>query len=309
MEWIEVSLLVDGEMAEAVAEVMARYVSGGVVISSTAIEADPEDVGRVVGPLKVAAYFPSDENLETTRQKLEEGLYYLGRIHQPLPPPTFTTIKETNWVEAWKEHYHPIPIGQRLIILPSWYQNPDPARIPIIIEPGMAFGTGTHPTTQLCLELLETHFHSTVEAHPTVLDIGCGSGILTIAARKLGATTLVGVDIDPEALDNAQKNADLNEVLGQIEWGVGSVREILGGQFPVEKAHLLLANILAPVIIRLLDHGMADLLYENGEMILSGILAEQEGDVITALERHQMGVTGRRQIGDWVGLVAKFTYR
>ncbi|NJN43279.1 MAG: hypothetical protein HC806_00095 [Anaerolineae bacterium] len=111
MNWVEVSLLVDGEMAEAVAEVMGRYASGGVVIASTAIEDEPEDIGHIIGPLKVAAYLPADENLETARQKIEEGLYYLGRIHQPLPSPTFTPIQETNWVETWKEHYHPIPIG------------------------------------------------------------------------------------------------------------------------------------------------------------------------------------------------------
>ncbi len=318
MNWIEVSLLVDGEMAEAVAEVLTRYVSGGVVISSTAIEADPEDVGRVVGPLKVAAYLPEDETLEATRQKIEEGLYYLGRIRS-LPTATFTPIQETNWVESWKEHYHPIPIGQRLIILPSWYENPDPTRLPIIIEPGMAFGTGTHPTTQICLELLEKHMtdgrpktedgaNASISRLPSsVIDIGCGSGILAIAARKLGATSLLGVDIDPETLDNAQQNAELNGVTGKIVWGVGSVREIRGGQFLPEKADVLLANILAPVIIRLLDQEMAELLTPHGIMILSGILAEQEEEVRVALELHQMGITDRRQIGDWVGLVANFT--
>jgi ribosomal protein L11 methyltransferase len=309
MNWIEVSLLVDGEMAEAVAEVLARYVPGGVVISSTAIEADSEDVGRVVGPLKVAAYLPDDENLGNIRQKIEEGLYYLGRIHSvpnALPTPTFAPIQETNWVESWKEHYHPIPVGQRLIILPSWYENPDLARIPIMIEPGMAFGTGTHPTTQICLELLETHFST---LHPSIIDIGCGSGILAIAARKLGATSLLGVDIDPEALDNARQNAELNGVAGQIEWGVGSVREIRGGQFSIEKADILLANILAPVIIRLLDQGMVELLNQNGVMILSGILAEQEDDVRAALELHRLGVADRRQVGDWVGLMTNFTSR
>ena len=315
MNWIEVSLLADGEMAEAVAEVLARYASGGVVITSTAIEDEPEDAGRVVGPLKIAAYLPADETLESTRQKIEEGLYYLGRIHQPLPAPIFTPIQETNWVESWKEHYHPIPVGERLMILPSWYKNPDPDRIPIIIEPGMAFGTGTHPTTQICLELLEKHFsdgspkpedRSTV-LHPpgSVIDIGCGSGILSIAARKLGADTLVGVDIDPEALDNARQNAELNNVAGQIEWGVGSLREIQGGQFSFEKADIILANILAPVIIRLLNQGMGDLLNEHGVMILSGILAEQEDDVRAALVEHGFDRMDYRKVGDWVGILAR----
>lgn len=316
MNWVEVSLLADGEMVEAVAEVFARYTPGGVVIASTAIEVDLEGMGRVTGPLKVAAYIPADEYLESNRQKIEEGLYYLGRIHQPLPSPTFTPIQETNWVESWKDHYHPIPIGERLVILPSWYENPKPKRIPIIIEPGMAFGTGTHPTTQMCLELLESAFDegrktidqkpSSALSHlPVVIDIGCGSGILTIAAHKLGAVSLLGVDVDPEALGNARKNAGLNGVANQIEWAVGSVREIRGGQFSLGKADILFANILAPVIIRLLDQGMADLLYENGVMILSGILAEQEDDVRATLKQHGLGVRSRRQVGDWIGLLAQ----
>ena len=316
MNWIEVSLITDGEMAEAVAEVLARYAPGGVVIASTTIENDPESAGRVVGPLRIAAYMPDDENLENNRQKIEEGLYYLGRIHQPLPAPAFSNIQETNWVESWKEHYHPIPVGNRLMILPSWYENPDPERIPIIIEPGMAFGTGTHPTTQICLELLESAFDerrktndhkpsSAILRPPSVIDVGCGSGILTIAAHKLGAGSLLGVDIDPEALDNARKNAELNGVAHQIEWAVGSVRELRVGQFSLEKVDILLANILAPVIIRLLGQEMADLLHESGVMILSGILAEQEDDVRAALKQYGLGVGSRRQVGDWIGLLAQ----
>ena len=98
-----------------------------------------------------------DEHIEETRQKLEESLYYLGMI-QPLPAPTFTPIADQNWMEAWKQHYKPIPIGKRLMIVPAWLDSPEPNRIPIKIDPGMAFGTGTHPTTQLCLGLMEK-FH------------------------------------------------------------------------------------------------------------------------------------------------------
>jgi ribosomal protein L11 methyltransferase len=314
MNWIEVSLIADGEMAEAVAEVLARYDPGRVVIASTTIENDPEGAGRVIGPLRITAYIPDDENLESNRKKIEEGLYYLGRVHKPLPAPTFTPLKETNWIESWKEQYHPIPIGQKLLILPSWYENPDPSRIPIIIEPGMAFGTGTHPTTQVCLELLEGVFDkrrkineqktpSAAIHSPSVIDIGCGSGILTIAARKLGASSLLGVDIDPEALVNALENAKHNGVEDQIEWAVGSVREIQGAQFALESADILLANLLAPIIIRLLDQGLAGLLNENGSMILSGILTEQEDDVHAALKQHRLGIRNRRQVGDWVGLL------
>ena len=154
MNWLEVSLTVNGELAEAVAEVLARFVPGGVVVESTAIYADPEDHGYPVGPLRVCGYLPMDVQLEETRQRIEEALYFLGRI-QPLPDPQFKPIEEVNWAEAWKQHYKPIAIGKKLVIVPAWLDSPDESRISIRIDPGMAFGTGTHPTTQLCLELLE----------------------------------------------------------------------------------------------------------------------------------------------------------
>ena len=156
--WLEVSLIVDGELAEAVADVLRRYLPDGVVIESTAVTAGPADEnGQAVGPLRVCGYIPVDENLDDTRQKIEQGLWYLGRI-SPLPKPAFKQILEVNWMEAWKEHYHPIPIGRRLLILPAWIEPPGDERIPIRIDLGMAFGTGTHPTTQLCLALVEDYF-------------------------------------------------------------------------------------------------------------------------------------------------------
>ena len=153
MNWLEVSLVVDGELAEAVAEVLARFAPNGVVIESTAIEDQPNSEGVPIGPLRVCAYIQGDEKIKDTRQRIEEALWYLGRI-QPIPTPKFKTIEETNWNAAWKTHYKPIPIGKNLIIVPPWLESPDADRIPIRIDPGMAFGTGTHPTTQLCLEML-----------------------------------------------------------------------------------------------------------------------------------------------------------
>ena len=154
MDWLEVSLEVNGEMAEAVAEVLARFAPNGVVIESTAIQATIGDEGHPVGPLRVCAYLEVDDRIEDTRQRIEESLWYLGRIRE-LPEPAFKTVGEVNWVEAWKQHYKPVPIGERLIIVPAWLDSPDDDRIPIRIDPGMAFGTGTHPTTQLCLEILD----------------------------------------------------------------------------------------------------------------------------------------------------------
>ncbi len=304
--WQEVSLIVDGEMAEAVAEVLRRYLPDGVVIESTAVYAGPADEnGRAIGPLRVCGYIPVDEQLEETRQKIEQGLWYLGRI-SPLPAADYKLIQEINWMEAWKEHYHPIPIGEKLIILPAWIDPSGYDRIPIRIELGMAFGTGTHPTTQLCLALVEDFFASFVgKSDIRVIDIGCGSGILSIAALKLGAERALGVDIDPEAINASADNALLNVVTPKFELGIGSVAEVMDGKFGIRNGNLVLANILAPILIKLLDKGLGELVLPDGWLILSGILEEQSSDVELALQDHGFHLADKRQTGDWVALAAQ----
>jgi ribosomal protein L11 methyltransferase len=299
MNWLEVSLTVDGELAESVADVLARFAPNGVMTEQGIKFLDDEDAGTPSGPITVRAYLEVNEQLEEARQKLEESLYFLGMI-QPVPTPTYKQIADQNWMEAWKQHYKPILIGQRLLILPAWLESPDPNRIPIKIDPGMAFGTGTHPTTQLCLELMELH----ADRHEmsTVIDVGCGSGILSIAALKLGADKALGVDIDAESVTNSRENADTNGLGGELILSQGSVAEVLAGQFPFQSAPLVVANILAPVIVRLFAAGLADLIEPGGAIILSGILFEQEQNVVTAGQARGLVLTDRRQIGDWVAL-------
>jgi len=291
-------LTVSGELAEAVADVLARYAPNGVTTEQGVKFVSDEDEGTADGPITVRAYLPVDDGLEERRHKIEEGLYYLGRI-QPLPAPAFTPIADQNWMEAWKQHYRPIPIGKRLLILPAWMESPEPERIPIKIDPGMAFGTGTHPTTQLCLELMESNeaIHSA-----QVIDVGCGSGILSIAALKLGAAAALGVDIDPEALRNSRENAETNGIGEELVLGVGSVREILAGEFQWQSAELVLANILAPVIIRLFEAGLAELVDPGGVIILSGILKEQGQGVVEAGGAKGLTLSETRQMGDWIAL-------
>ena len=304
--WLEVSLVVDGELAEAVAEVLARYIPAGVVIESTAVYAGPEDEnGQAVGPLRVCGYLAMDEQLEETRRKIEEGLWYLGRI-TPLPAPVFKPFEEVNWVEAWKQHYHPIPVGEGLMIVPAWMDPETGGRLPVRIDPGMAFGTGTHPTTQLCLALTETYFQK-VGTPRQVLDIGCGSGILAVAALKLGAGHALGVDIDPLAMEASSQNAALNGVSEGLELGVGSVAEVRQGTFSLQQGELVFANILAPVLVRLLDEGLGELVVPGGWLVLSGILAEQSPEVEAALSRHGLNLLERCQSGDWVALAAQCT--
>jgi ribosomal protein L11 methyltransferase len=312
MNWLEVSLTVNGELAEAVADVLARFAFSGVMMEQGVKYTDDEDAGTPTGPITVRAYMEMNDQIEETRQKLEESLYYLGRI-QPLPAASYKEIADQNWMEAWKQHYKPILIGESLVIVPAWMDSPDPNRIAIRIDPGMAFGTGTHPTTQLCLELMEKYFDdrlspinhqssSMVNRPWTVIDVGCGSGILSIAALKLGAKSALGVDIDAGSIDNARENANTNSIGDELILGVGSVQEILDNKFSFRKASLVVANILAPVIIRLFGAGLTELIEADGTILLSGILQEQAQNVIEAAQARGLNLYERKQMGDWVAL-------
>jgi ribosomal protein L11 methyltransferase len=306
MNWIEVSMTVNGELAEAVADVLARNAPNGVTTEQAVDFVNDEDEGTPSGPVTVRAYLPVDERLEESRQKLDQGLYFLGMI-QPLPAAVYTPIADQNWMEAWKERYHPIPIGKRLIIVTAWLESPEARRVSIKIDPGMAFGTGTHPSTQLCLELIEEFCDKqigTALASLTAIDVGCGSGILSIGALKLGMGLALGVDIDEASVRASRENSDTNEIAPErFEIGLGSVTEILNGKFPVRHAALVLANILAPIIIRLFGMGLADLVERDGALILSGILAEQAAQVQTCADAYGMKFIEQRQMGDWVALL------
>lgn len=297
-EWLEISLVVSGEMAEAVSDVLTRYIPGSVVVEN-AVKYDPSgEQYSHAAEARICGYLLVDEFLEEKRTRIEQSLWHLGTI-QSLPDIKFQTIQDQNWMEKWKERYHPILIGNDLLILPPWLENPHPSRIPLRIDPNMAFGTGTHPTTQLCLMLSELYLKPGMD----VIDIGCGSGILSIASCLLGARHALAVDIDPLSIQATLDNTSLNELTNRIEVGLGSVREILSGSYSTRQAPLVLANILAPVIINLFKERLGDLVSPGGFMILSGILDHQADRVLAA--GSEAGFKALRTAGqeDWVALV------
>jgi ribosomal protein L11 methyltransferase len=297
-DWLEIKMTVDGELAEAVSEVLARYTVNGVVVESDVKYNDAEDEGTPYGPVRIFGYIAADEKVEDTRQKIAEALFYLGQI-QPLPEPEFRFIANQNWMEAWKDKYNPIPIGKRLLILPAWIKESEGGRIVVKIDPSMAFGTGTHPTTQLCLAMLEKYQQPGVN----VVDVGCGSGILSIAAKKLGSPHVLAVDIDPESVKATHENAESNNTLNGLEIGAGSVAEINSGKFSIKQAPLVVVNILAPIILRLYDQGLSSLVAPEGLLILSGILDEQADSVIQRSEKEGYRLLEKALIKDWVVLV------
>jgi len=185
-----------------------------------------------------------------------------------VPPFTQEEIAEQNWVQLTQSQFDPIRVSERLWIVPSWHQAPDPNAIVLVLDPGMAFGTGSHPTTRLCLEWLER----SVTAGTSILDYGCGSGILAIAAARLGAGDVLGVDIDLQAVSAAKSNAERNEVAARFD---DSAKEIKG-QFDIVVANIL-SNPLKALAPAICSH-----VRPGGKLALSGILAEQSEDLIAA---------------------------
>lgn len=295
--WIEVSLSVAPEQAEAVAETLGRYTREGVVIEQLAAQQSQAEDGQLNPLVRVFGYFFADASADERKEKLERALWYLGRI-QPLPAAQYRLIKDQDWMEAWKKQYQPVTIGERLVIVPAWIEMDFPGRIPIRINPGMAFGTGTHPTTQLCLALLEE------EARPgmLVMDIGCGSGILSIAALRLGAQRALAVDIDPASVKSTRENCALNGLQEQVEVAQGSLSLLRDGHFGVLQAPLVVANILASVILGLLDDGLADVVEPGGCLLLAGLLDHQADEVIAKAVEQGLVFMESRQMDDWVAL-------
>lgn len=299
VHWIEVKIECDGELAEALAEVLGRFVSHGVVVESLTRFNPETQENEPTGGLSVSGYLAVNEELESKRQKLKEALWHLSQI-APVPEPEYRPIKDENWMEAWKAHYHPIPVGQNLLIMPAWVQpKGDEGRIVIRINPAIAFGTGTHPTTQLCLQLLEKYIQPGIN----VIDVGCGSGILSIAALNLGAVHALAVDVDSQAVAATLENAKINDLTpGMLEAGQGSVKEILSNQFAIQTAPLVMVNILANVILNLFGQNLAALVQPGGALLLSGIMEPQEAEVQQLAEKEGFTLIERLTEGDWVSL-------
>lgn len=300
VKWLEVSLTVSPELAEAIAEVIGRFTREGVVIEQLALPNEGSETTIMDPQVRVFGYLLADGSLEEHKNRVEEALWYLGRI-QPLPPAKYRPIKDQDWMESWKQHYQPIPIGQRLEILPAWVERPNPDRLPVRINPGMAFGTGTHPTTQLCLELMEKYLRPGIR----VFDIGCGSGILSVAAARLGAASVGAVDTDPASVSSTQENCELNQVLGLVEVEQGSLHTILAGRFGSPQAPLVVTNILASVILGLFESGLADAVEPEGALLLSGILEDQVESILQKAAESGMTHLETRLIEDWAAIALK----
>src|SRR5579859_6858505 len=319
MAWLEVSLTVNGEAAEAVADLLTRFAPDGVAVRPVSvqhiIENDIDEV-QVSGDVVVSAYLPADTALDSTRAQLEEGLWHLGQL-LPLPAPAYRSVAETDWSESWKANFHPLRVGRHFMFVPAWLNPPlAPDDVEIRLDPGMAFGTGTHPSTMLCLQAIERH----LRPGAPMIDLGTGSGILAIAAAKLGAGPVLALDIAPEAVRVAGENVRANGVAadgsamgsssatgGGVIVAKASLAEVLAGQFGPSwlSTPLVIANILASVIVPLLEQGLAGLLAPDGLLVVSGILDKQVYRVIAALETAGLAIAAQEHMEDWVAIIAR----
>lgn len=297
MSWLELSLNLNGELAEAVTEVLSRYASGGVAIE---MPADSNGDLSATTDVLVKAYIPIDGQEDEQRRHIEESLWHLSQI-QPLPEPDFRIIKEADWQTSWKKHFQPIAIGKRLLIIPPWITTEEIDRKVIVLEPGMAFGTGLHPSTRICLEAME----DILQPGDNILDIGCGTGILSIAAILLGANHVLAVDTDEIAVQATRENAERNRVAEYIRVESGSLEQVKILQTETQKPDLIVANILSHILMDLIQSGLATCVKPKGRIILSGILVEQVEPLVNLAADAGLELINVSSEKDWRGLIFK----
>jgi ribosomal protein L11 methyltransferase len=294
--WIELSVEADVEAVEPVSEVLGR-VAAGTAVQPTRLIRDPNDELSAredpSAPFLVVAHIPDDEGATATIESTERALWHLQAFGlRPVGALRTRHVDDGDWTDAWKAHYVPQRVG-RVVVVPSWLDEPlGPGEVAITLDPGMAFGTGLHPTTRGCLHLLQE-----VAPMPSdVLDVGCGSGILALAALRLGAQRAVGFDTDPLAVTATRENAERN--------GLGHRLTAVAGTLPVspEARHpLVLANLVAAVLVELAPR-LAAHLAPGGVLLASGIIEPRAAEVIDAMRDVGLTVTDRRDDGEWVSL-------
>lgn len=273
MPWLRFSLLSDAQHADALSALLSELGAASVTLLDDADQPlfePPPGATPLWDKTRVTALFDANTDMTPILAALAEQVDAETLAARHIEP-----LEDKDWVRAWMEEYHPIACGKRLWIVPSWLAPPDPAAVNLILDPGLAFGTGTHPTTFLCMQWLDG---AEVE-DKIVIDYGCGSGILGIAAALLGASRVLSVDLDPQALQATRDNAARNQVEDRIEVYMPS--GLPADPTRDEQAGLLLANILAGPL-RELAPRLAALTRRGGDIVLSGILAEQAAQVSEA---------------------------
>ena len=296
MRWLELSVEVDVEAVEAVSEILGR-VSAGSAVQPTRLIRDRDDElaasEDVTAPYVITAHVADTPDAGDQVEATERALWHIQAFGlRPVGPLRVRTVDDADWIDAWRRHYVAQRIG-RVVIVPSWAEEElSSGEVAITLDPGMAFGTGLHPTTRGCLELLQE-----VQPMPDrILDVGCGSGILALAALRLGATHAVGIDTDPLAVAASRENAARNGLADQFEAREGTLPAS-----PAERYPLMTANLVAAVLVALAP-SLAAHLADGGVLLVSGVIEPRATEVIVALAREGLRLNDRRDGGEWVSL-------
>lgn len=303
MDWTEITVTVSNKDVEQVSHIANEVVPYGIYIEDyTNLEQDVEEIAHIDlideellakdrTQAKVHMYISCEDNPLEAVSKISEMLKEANIDFQV----DSLDCNDEDWLNNWKQYFQPSPVGEKLLIRPTWRKNYDPeGRIVINLDPGLAFGTGTHETTRLCLEVLE----KIVKEDTTVLDVGCGSGILGIASLLLGGKSAVGVDIDPMAVKTAKENAVLNNVEDKFTAIEGNFTEKVSGKFDI-----VVANIVADAII-FLSQGVKTFMKEDSVYIMSGIIDTRVGEVIEEVSKN-FEITQKLFLNGWYCLTAK----
>ena len=283
MAWLQIHIPSDAGQAEPLQDLLSELGAQAVTCTDAAdqpIFEPPPGATPLWQQTVVTALFDEDTDADLLRAAIETTLGALADFHHEI-------VEDQPWERAWMDDFKPMRFGQRLWIVPSWSEAPDPQAVNIRLDPGLAFGTGTHETTSLCLSWLD----SANITGKVVLDFGCGSGILAIAALLLGAESAVGCDLDPQALLATHDNATCNGVAGRLSC-------YLPDAMPAGDYDLVLANILAGPLVELAPV-LTQYCRRGGELVLSGILADQAETVLSAYRDH-FELSAVVQKNDWV---------
>ncbi len=314
MDWMEVVVHTTTDGADIVSDMLCDAGAAGTeIVDRSEVLAMPRSQGmwdlideKVIQGMPddvlVKAYYAENAALVETLALVSERLRALGAMDIGLPLGTLaldrSTVHEEDWAERWKQYYKPFRAGERLVVKPTWepYESLS-GDLVMEMDPGMAFGTGTHETTAMCMRMLERY----IKPEHVCIDVGCGSGILGIAAALLGARSVLAIDIDPDAVLVAGRNVRQNNVTDTVEVRQGDL--LKQGQIG-ESADVMVANIIADVIRMLAEPAKAHIA-PGGVLICSGIIREREQDVLDSLAAADYTIDHRLEQGEWVCLAAK----
>ncbi len=300
--WTEITCTVPEPMAESLADFILELTGNGVSIENRIVDTFNVTDIAAESVKSVKGYLQDRERIEESLAQIENYILSEGPSCQGFSyiPPTVSTLKEEDWANSWKVNFKPTRIGERLVMKPSWELfTPLDGDIVLELDPGMAFGTGTHATTRLCLEALE-RLLTTEKTAPVgstaVLDVGCGSGVLGIAAALYGAEKVICIDIDPIAVDVTRENAAINGVEKILTESLTPLSEVDG------LYHIVIANILAEELVRMRT-ALIGRMAEHGFLILSGILQEREAFVISGFSTPELILDSVTREDEWCCIV------